>query len=83
MKTTYPKRFKAKSKKFEEIIEGTLTTDGYNYGISFMNRVDTALSHHDGYTIDVSTLQWLCANCNTWNTNNDLGCKHCKLKLGR
>jgi len=83
MKTTYPKSFKAKRKSDGETIQGTLTTNGYDYGISFMSRVDTALSHHDGYTIDVSTLQWLCVNCDTWNIKDDKICKQCDLKLGR
>ncbi len=84
MKTTYPKEFKARSKKSGKIIEGTLTTNGGgNYGIAFGSRVNVALTHRDGEPIEISTLQWQCMNCNTWNVNDDLECKHCKLKLGR
>lgn len=83
MKTTYPKSFKARCQSSGEIIQGTLTVHGDEYGISFMSRVETALAHHDGHIIDISTLLWLCANCDTWNINNNNVCKHCNLKLGR
>lgn len=83
MKTTYPKKFKAKSECTGEIIEGNLTYNGHRYSISFLSRVDTVLSQHDGVPILLSTLQWQCANCDMWNVNDNLSCKHCDLKLGR
>ncbi len=84
MKTTYPKSFKARRINSGTIVRGILTTNGCgDYGIAFGSRVDISLSLHAGEPIIISTLQWLCANCETWNINADTVCIHCNLKLGR
>ena len=83
MKTTNPIAWKAHSLDSGEIIEGsTLTTDGCgNYGISFMSRVQCALSHSEGYPIKPDTVYWQCGECKEWNHRKEIKCKGCEAVL--
>jgi hypothetical protein len=83
MKTTYPKRWKGRSKNDGRIIDGpTLTTDGDgNYGISQLSRVETAIAHMSGYDIKAKTIEWLCSVGRKWNSRYKIKCQHCDAVL--
>lgn len=86
MKTTYPRRWKGFDKDNQFIKGESLVSDAFhqNYMISVLSYIDNAMTDNaGGRTVQIETIHWECANCETWNHYKQIVCSCCQLKLDR